>query len=84
MSFSDWNTLAQTIIQGIALVGGSLTVLIGWLQFRRFRRERVQRVEDKLNEVLTRGLGGEYIVGMSEQAGQQLRQNVRRILEEEL
>lgn len=52
MSFSDWNALIQTIIQGIALVGGIATVRFAWQQYRTFKKDRVDKIIEEVQSRL--------------------------------
>ena len=73
----------MTFDQVIAVVG----VLIGIVGFgygvwkdrkadRQFRKEKVEALYNDLLKIMLRGMGGTYIPGLSERAGQQLKDRV--------
>lgn len=46
----------------------------------QFRKDKVDALYKDLLEIMTRGMGGVYIPGMSEKAGEQLKARVRSTL----
>jgi hypothetical protein len=73
MSFEHITTVVS-ILFGIA--GFSYGVWKDRKADRQFRKEKVEALFNDLLKIMKRGMGGTYIPGLSEQAGQQLKDKV--------
>jgi hypothetical protein len=75
------------IIAVIGAISGVFGIVFGAVGFwygvwkdrkadRRFRKEKVEAIFNDLLKIMKRGMGGTYIPGLSEKAGQQLKDKV--------
>jgi hypothetical protein len=72
----DWiaiSSVAQALIQLAALI-------LAWLQFNRFRKERIDRMVENVMSYLENKQKGIYYEGLSELRGDKARRDIRRIL----
>ncbi len=84
MSFEQWNMLVQTIAISATFGLQAGAFVFAYAQFRRFKRERIERVMKQLIPIMTRGVPGEIIPGLTEEASKQHKAWVEKVLEEEL
>lgn len=75
---------AQTIAICLTFVLQAFSAIFAYAQYKKFRKDKTERIYNKLIPVMQRGMGGVNIPGLSDKAGEQLKGNVRRILKEEL
>ncbi len=74
MSF-EWCLLLQTLFLGLTLVLQLVAAYIAYAQFKRFKKDRVKRIMDRLAQEIFKGPHPDYPRQLT---------NSRKIIEEEL
>jgi hypothetical protein len=88
MSFDHITTLVSLAFGAVGILGGSIGFLYGIRKDRKangiFKAGTIEALHEDLVEIMGRGMGGTYIPGMSEEAGNQLKARVLDTLQRHL